>query len=176
MLNLRQLFAVALTVLVIIGNKVLGSGRHVWDVPVEKFVGNRLNLWISEWCYLISTCSIKISVLLFYRRLSVSFSKSFVIAVWVGITFNVLYLAAFLLTIGLECRPAKAYWMQFNPSWRASHKFTCGNEGYSLPASAILSVIGDFYSTALPLMLIVNLDLPRRQKMALVPLFAIGFM
>lgn len=134
---------------------------------------NMLTIWGGQ---LIATCSIKISVLLFYRRISASFKKTFVVAVWAGIVYNLGYLVAFLLDVGLICRPFKAYWMQFSPTWLETHKYKCGNEGYSLPFSAGLSVVGDFYTTALPLLLIVNLDLPRRQKAALYPLFGLGFM
>ena len=40
--------------------------------------------------------------------------------------------------------------------------------------SAALSVVGDFYATALPLLLVSGLDLPRRQKTALYVLFGLG--
>lgn len=49
LLNKLQFSSIALTVLVIIGNKEFGSGTHIWDVRPEKFVGNRLNVWESEW-------------------------------------------------------------------------------------------------------------------------------
>lgn len=39
-------FAIALSVLVIIGNKVWLSGYHIWDVPVDRYVGHRLNVWV----------------------------------------------------------------------------------------------------------------------------------
>ena len=39
-------FAIALSVLVIIGNKVWLSGYHIWDVPIDRYVGHRLNVWV----------------------------------------------------------------------------------------------------------------------------------
>jgi hypothetical protein len=40
------LFGIALSVLVIIGNKVWFSGHHIWDVPLENHYGHRLNIWV----------------------------------------------------------------------------------------------------------------------------------
>ena len=127
-------------------------------------------------CYVIATCLVKISILLFYRRLSSNFSPAFFIATWLGIAYNVTYLVSFLLTIALACRPAEAYWLQLDFAWVATHKFTCIDEHVSLPASAATSVFGDLYATLLPCILILKLDLPRRQKMALYSLFVLGFL
>ncbi|EXJ61912.1 hypothetical protein A1O7_02343 [Cladophialophora yegresii CBS 114405] len=169
-------FLTALNVLVIIGNKDYYSGRHVWDIPPSSFVGGRINIWASLWCYVIGITLIKISVLLFYRRLSVKFSKAFLIATWIGIVYNILYFVSFGLTLLLMCHPLHAYWDSFNPVWAATHRFHCVSENAALPASSAFSVAGDFYSTLLPLILVYYLELPRRQKFALYALFALGFM
>ncbi len=169
-------FLTAFNVLVIIGNRDFYGGRHVWDIPLSSFVGSRINIWASLWCYVIGITLIKISVLLFYRRLSVKFSRAFLIATWIGIIYNILYIFAFGLTLLLLCRPLHSYWDAFNPIWAATHHFHCGSEGASLPASSALSVAGDLYSTLLPLILVYYLELPRKQKIALYALFALGFM
>jgi hypothetical protein len=121
---------------------------------------------------------VKVSVLLFYRRLSVTFSRGFVIAVWVGIGYNIAYLIGFLIALLLVCHPVDAYWNAYNPAWLKTHigQFKCQTEQVSLPTSASLSVLGDFYSAALPMLLIFTLDLPRRQKWSLYGLFALAFL
>lgn len=168
-------FVTALAMLVMIGNKDYYSGRHVWDIPPDSFVDSRINVWASLWCYVIGITLIKISILLFYRRLSVKFSQVFLIATWIGIVYNILYFFSFGLTLLLLCHPLHAYWDAFNPVWAATHKFHCAAENVALPVSSALSVVGDFYSTLLPLILVYHLQLPRRQKLALYALFALGF-
>ena len=133
--------------------------------------------WISEWCYILAISSIKISILLFYKRLSHPFPSAFRIATWIGIFYNIGYAVAFCLTLALLCRPTDAYWNQFSPQWLAAgYQFHCAREEKSLLASAALSVVGDFYSTALPLLLVWHLNLAFRKKLALYALFALGFM
>ena len=168
-------FGIAMTVMIIVSNKLYFSGRHIWDVPPSTFSPHRMNVWISEWLFVLSGTSIKVSVLLFYRRLSVKFNKGFRIATWVGIVYNVLYLFAFSLTLLLICQPVEAYWNAFSPVWAATHKSHCAKEGASLPAAVGLSVVGDFYSTLLPLLLIFSLPLPMEQKLALYSCLPSGF-
>ena len=169
-------FGIALSVLVMIGNVVWFDGRHVWDIPIGKAPGHRKNIWASEWCYTASLSLVKISVLLFYRRLSVTFSRAFLIAVWAGIVYNILYIIGFGLGLILLCNPIEAYWMQLSPAWEKTHHYSCGAEGDYLPAAGAFSVLGDFYSALLPMLLIMHLDLPRRQKISLYCLFALAFL
>src|SRR5271170_2149068 len=126
--------------------------------------------------YLTATCSVKISVLLFYRRLASSFNRFFFIAIWIGIAYNIGYYISFIIALSFACRPTQAYWLAFNLQWAATHKFTCVDEHISLPMSAGLSTFGDFYSTLIPCALILSLTLPRRQKLALYSLFLLGFL
>lgn len=169
-------FGIALSVMVVIQEKTWLTGHHIWDIPVDRFAGQRESVYICEWFYLTATCSVKISILLFYRRLSVTFSKTFLIATWVGIIYNVLYWVTFVICLLVLFRPLDSYWLSFDPTWAATHEYSRGDEAWSLPTSGALSVIGDFYSTVLPLMLIRFLDLPQRQKAALYTLFGIGFL
>ena len=169
-------FGIALSVMIITQQKNWYIGRHIWDVPVSKFAGQRLNLFICEYLYLVATCSVKISILLFYRRLSVTFSKTFLVATWAGILYNVLYFLGFAIGLLLLFNPTDSYWLSFDPIWATTHHYSRGDEAASLPTSGALSVFGDFYSTVLPLLLIRFLDLPARQKAALYALFCLGFL
>ena len=98
------------------------------------------------------------------------------IATWIGIGYNLCYLIGFTLALLFGCQPIKAYWYRVDIAWAASHDWHCGSENIGLPTSGALSVVGDFYSALLPMLLIMSLDLPRRQKFSLYALFAIAFL
>jgi hypothetical protein len=119
---------------------------------------------------------VRISVLFFYRRLSSSFNRGFFIATWIGIAYNIGYYVSFIIALSLACRPTQAYWLAFNLQWTTTHKFTCVDEHIALPTSAGLSALGDFYSTLIPCIFILGLNLPRRQKLALYALCVLGFL
>lgn len=171
-------FAIALSVLITIEVKDYKIDRHIWDIPLSLATGNRLFVWCGEICYVAATGCVKISILLFYRRLSISFSRAFKIATWIGIGYNVLYMLVFFLNLLLQCHPLQSYWLQFDKAWlEAGNTWSCpSSEHFTLPISGGLSLIGDAYSTLLPLCLVYTLDLPQRQKVALYSLFALGFL
>ena len=167
---------IASSVLVIIGNTTYYSGHHIWDIPLDTAVGHRLNVWLCQMFFTIALSCVKVSVLLFYRRLSVSFSRTFMIATWVGIAYNVAYLFGFILTLLLLCRPLAAYWLSFDLAWPRTHNYSCGSEQIAQPLSALFSVIGDFYSAMLPMILVSRLSMPKKQKRALQLLFSLAFL
>lgn len=57
----------------------------------------------------------------------------------------------------------------------AAGNFEQGSEQIAEPLSAYFSVVGDFYSAVLPLIMVSSLTLPVRQKAALYALFSLGF-
>jgi hypothetical protein len=186
-------FSIALSTMIIIGNKVYYSGRHIWDIPASKFVGHRHNVWVSllsqtmgshsltvlqvaQLLYASALSTVKVSILLSYRRLTGTVSRRFVIAIWIGIMYNIVLWIGFCGALIFLCSPINTYWKQVDLLWRASHHPHCGNESLMVTLTGILSIIGDFYSALLPILLIMSLNLSRRQKRSLNALFAIAFL
>ena len=133
--------------------------------------------YAAEWCFVWGTGCTKISILLFYRRLaSGTYTTKFLYATYFGIVYNVLYMLGFSLGLIFLCSPTRAYWMAFSEEWLLTqHKYKCGHENISLPLSGSFSVLGDAYSTLLPILLIRHLQMSHKQKVALYSLFASGF-
>lgn len=180
--------------MVLTGCKNAGIGRHNWDIPLDRIVllakvptschySGRLfttwqNQYFSTWLAFLSLTMIKISVLVFYRRLSVSFTRGFVWATtfgiaWVGVALPV----SLAVSFALMCQPVEAYWQSYSLTWLVEgRRFTCLRDDILLPTSGILNTIGDLYITFIPLLLIRQLQLPRKQKIGLYSLFAGGFL
>ena len=171
-------FSIALAAVTAVDVKTYKVNRHIWDIPPTLFSGSRLYVWIGQLCFVACAGLVKISILLFYRRLSNSFSRGFRIATYIGVAYNILFMLTFFILLMVECDPISSYWLAFDPVWlKAGHTFHCRvSEHVGLPAASALSVIGDAYSTLIPLCLVYTLDMPRRQKRALYCLFALGFL
>lgn len=132
-----------------------------------------------EFFYTPGTGLTKISILCFYRRMSAgSISKPFYYAVWGSIIFVILYMIIFTINIFVTCIPMHAFWHATNPKWALEHagEFHCFNEGANVLAASAVSVIQDFIACGLPLILFWDLQLPRRQKIALASIFGLGFL
>ena len=122
----------------------------------------------------MSTCTIKVSILLFYRRLDAgTHSWLFSCAILAAIGATVAYALAFILILIVQCRPLDSYWLRFTPNYTGNYDCTV-NETISLPISAYLSVVTDFLALLLPFWLVWNMTLPRRQKWSLYAIFGLG--
>ncbi|RMZ67605.1 integral membrane [Pyrenophora seminiperda CCB06] len=155
--------------------------RHIWDINYLKdadlVVLARKELLVIECLFCIASGLIKISILLFYRRLSArAVSKAFVYTTWICIGFIIAYSIALTLAPILGCQPISAFWDQVNVlKILGGYKFKCFNEGADVLAASILSAAQDFITAILPTFLYWNLRIPFRQKLALFGIFAIGY-
>ena len=128
---------------------------------------------------MVSTSTTKISILLFYRRLtSDTISMGFLRCVHAAIAFVVLYFVVFIIILMVNCRPFHAYWQQVDPHWSIINegKYRCIDEEKDLVAAAVVSVIQDFIACGMPSVLFWKLTMPKRQKIALAAIFGVGFL
>lgn len=105
-----------------------------------------------------------------------SITKTFIYCTWGSIAFVVAYGVTFVLLLFLTCRPLSAFWHLVDPLWALGHKFTCTDEAAEVLVAATISIIQDVIAFALPVMLVWNLQLPQRQKVAVVGIFAVGLL
>ncbi|KAL1627753.1 hypothetical protein SLS54_002019 [Diplodia seriata] len=124
----------------------------------------------------LSSCGlIKISILLFYRRLG-DVKPWFRAIINVNIAFIALYTLSFSLAIPFECTPASAYWNKANPLWTATHQWHCINEGAKQVTAGALSALQDFIACTLPMALFWDLRISKRSKFALCFVFGLGIL
>ncbi|KAG9189347.1 hypothetical protein G6011_06215 [Alternaria panax] len=153
--------------------------RHVWDVHPNMYVPERKITFALYLLYVISGGMIKISILLFYRRLHArSITRIFRIATWTSIIAIVLFSIAFLLVTFTACSPFSAFWDQFDVAKQlAGYSYHCWVDEYAdLLAASIINAVQDAIAAFLPTLLYWNLQIPRRQKIALGAIFALGYL
>lgn len=132
----------------------------------------------NEITYIVATSLIKISILVFYRRMAFqSLSKPFLLALRLAIASVLAYMVAFFCVLWTVCRPYDAFWKQVNIDWlRAGNKYQCIDEGGYLLAGTAITVAQDFITATLPLTLFWKLQISKRQKIALAGIFALGYL
>ena len=130
--------------------------------------------WSSEITFQISSCLIKISILLFYRRLvQRTHSRLMQIAIYVAISFTIFYMVATVILLFVVCLPTSSYWESLDVSYTKPYK--CINTTIIDPLIVALSVFSDFYSLIIPQVVIRRLKMARREKWMLYGIFASGF-
>ncbi|KAF5619825.1 integral membrane protein PTH11 [Fusarium tjaetaba] len=146
---------------------ILGvTGVHAWELPLEKFnEGNHLT-FISPILYAVCTACSKMALALFYRGLSPQ-------RWWKWSVYSVFFLVAgynlaILLVVLFRCTP-------FKKSWDLTIlEGSCVDRGAVYVCTAALGILSDLILLIMPLPMILQLQMPRRQKVGLVVLFVIG--
>lgn len=124
--------------------------------------------------YMVSTTLIKVSILCFYRRMTGTLTNTFVYWVWGSIVFCILYGVLFTLLIIFICSPVEGFFYIFDVAWRQNNKLSCHDEGAIVVACAAISTVQDLVICMLPVILIWNLQIGKRQKIALCAIFGMG--
>jgi hypothetical protein len=127
--------------------------------------------------FCVASGLIKISILLFYRRLSSRVvSNRFRWATWITIGFIASSSIALTIVPIFGCDPISAFWDQVNPTLLLTgYKYRCFNEGADVFSASVISTVQDLITAVLPTFLYWNLRVPVRQKIALFGIFAIGY-
>lgn len=169
------LLSIGLTVAAIDASNEGMADRHVWDLHETQYSKMALITWIAEFFFLLGTLCVKISVMLFYRRLvRRSISRSWRIAVWAAIVFTVAWTFGLILALIINCEPTKAYWMAYDISWTLTHTYHCTDTKWINSLTGALTIISDVYAVVLPCLLLRKLKMERRQKLQLDFLFGLG--
>ncbi|OCL02864.1 hypothetical protein AOQ84DRAFT_368850 [Glonium stellatum] len=108
---------------------------HVWDNPITNFVPQRKLLMVNEFLYVLASGLIKISILVFYRRMAFrTITQAFVILNTTCLVLVILFTFIFFF-----CRPLSAFCDQLNYAkipWRQKTAL-----GTTFAAGYIVSII-----------------------------------
>ncbi|KAK4171373.1 hypothetical protein QBC36DRAFT_295424 [Triangularia setosa] len=146
-----------------------GAGKHSWEADWMQMSALERAAWYGILFYNLSLTFSRISILLLYRRIfTYSWAKR---AIQIVLVLVVLIGIWLVVSVCTACIPLEAFW-----NWGLF--FT--QEVYCQPgniwwANAALHIVSDLVIMALPMPVLSALKLPRRQKYALVGVFALGF-
>ncbi|KAL3449871.1 hypothetical protein BJX65DRAFT_305885 [Aspergillus insuetus] len=141
-----------------------GLGAHYQDVDKTGMVTYSLNVWLSSMFYLTCLGFVKTSVCWFYTRLGDKYLTRLSFIMFGVITCQAL---ANVLTAAFQCRPIPR-------AWDTSIEGTCVNINVFYLANAALNILTDLLTYTLPIRVILKLQMPRKQKIALVFILCLG--
>ncbi|CAI6336433.1 unnamed protein product [Periconia digitata] len=175
LISAAMLPLIGLTIAAVLGIRIYGFQWHAWDQTATTYITTREITLSIELLYMGATALTKISILCFYRRMSSgSISRVFIYGVWGLILSVVAYFIVFAFVIIFTCTPVEGFWRYYDLVWRTQNEMHCHDEGVIIVTIVVISTLQDFIICALPAVLVWNLQIPKRQKMALVALFGAG--
>ncbi|KAK9474430.1 uncharacterized protein V1510DRAFT_412204 [Dipodascopsis tothii] len=140
-------------------------GGAIHNAPVSTLSPRLKYGYIMSIVYLSTLWIIKISILLFYRRLSPA--RSFHIMCYIMVGFVSAYSLAATLSYTLICHPVQYQWL-------GSATGTCGSYEATYYSAAAFNIISDFIMLILPMPIVLRVRLPTRKKIGLAVIFLIG--
>jgi hypothetical protein len=133
----------------------------------------------ADLCYhlhLATVAFIKFSILLFYFRV---FTKSWNHKLRLTLVGTMVFVAVYTLIAIIRmiwlCNPPQDLWEAFKVDSNISYSEHCKDGGTWRIVAAALNIATDFFLTLLPMPLIGRLKIDKRQKIALLGVFALGF-
>ncbi|KAK6864777.1 hypothetical protein PG990_005785 [Apiospora arundinis] len=163
--------ALAFTVIGIVGERKLGWGRHVWDIPPGDTSTSLKTSLATLILFDIATSLTKLSMLaMLYKLTSASGDKNMNIVI-LGLSALIsLNAFIFIFVTVFQCRQVSDYW---TPS---ASRQNCIDEAAHLEAAGIINTISDFILVFLPIRTVMSLKLPWKQRLIVLLLFSAGFL
>ncbi|MCJ1379674.1 hypothetical protein MMC17_002776 [Xylographa soralifera] len=142
-----------------------GNGKHMSTLSIDELDGLFKCFYASYQLYGLAVTFIKVSVLLFYRRVFPLAHLRMRINIIGG--FVIAWLLANNLLAALQC-------MQVQKAWRLELPGQCINSLAFVLAIQVPNVVLDMIVLALPMHVVYKLHLPRSKKIGLAGIFLLG--
>ncbi|GAP90656.1 putative integral membrane protein [Rosellinia necatrix] len=143
-----------------------GLGKHVADLPPDiDFITSNILFYAHQPIYYISVSLTKVSIIVFYFRLFPQ--QSYRAFLWAIMVVVLLTGIATSVAGVFQCDPIAR-------SWNADIPGTCFNQPALFFANGGLNIAEDLILYFLPIGILWNMNLPLRQRVALIGIFVIG--
>ncbi|KAJ9297322.1 hypothetical protein DTO271G3_4615 [Paecilomyces variotii] len=147
------------------GEVEYGMGIHIADIPPDILVKQMKCFWASVPIYQTSLISTKASILFQYRRVFPTQKIRIVCNIMIAVL--ALYGTWTVLTAWLNCVPVAKFWDDSIPGH-------CLNKEGLWFSNSGMHILTDIIIMVLPMPVLKSLQLPQRQKLALMGVFALG--
>ncbi|KAK7186798.1 hypothetical protein DPSP01_001148 [Paraphaeosphaeria sporulosa] len=165
-ITLAMLCSIGLTVCIGV-QAANGMGQHIKTLGDNEMRQSLKAFWASLIVYYLSLGLTKTSILLQYRRVFATTSRTFHLAFWAVMAVVVCYTIWTEMVSIFACVPVRAFWTKETGA-------KCINQFATWFTNAAINILTDFALIILPIPVIRNLNLARRQKQALIGIFAVG--
>ncbi|KAH8434361.1 uncharacterized protein LDX57_012009 [Aspergillus melleus] len=142
-----------------------GLGKHLSSLSMEEKIMFQKCFFANEISYTLLVPSIKISILLLYRRIFPI--RKFQIASWIVGGLVCSWCLAVFITVMLQCRPISLNWDKSQPG-------TCIDAKQFFFGNAISNLLIDVVILMMPIPMVLQLQLRTSQKLTILGIFLLG--
>ncbi|KAF2185967.1 hypothetical protein K469DRAFT_152238 [Zopfia rhizophila CBS 207.26] len=143
-----------------------GTGVHFWDIRITQLSHIKKLAIIQSAMYWLAVLCAKLSIFLFYLRLSPDKHFKMIVHGLLGICIAYCLIGAFAFLF--FCQPIAKYW---DPSITYG---SCTKNTKVWLSTAIINAVTDAFMVLLPIWMLWHIRIPRRQKIGLIAIFMTG--
>ncbi|KAK0109151.1 hypothetical protein ONS96_002976 [Cadophora gregata f. sp. sojae] len=143
-----------------------GGGKHLWAIDATQFTVIWKILFAYVMIYALAVSFTKLSIVLFYRRI---FGMN--LGLWLCTFLVVAYCVTVIVTILVSCQPLEYFWTQYTTPGATGH---CINVSLFFFANGIWAMLVDVCILVVPVPVILKLQMPKSQKMAVMLILLLG--
>ncbi|KAL1870722.1 hypothetical protein Daus18300_005042 [Diaporthe australafricana] len=146
-----------------------GLGKQIGDITYGEFIMFFKETFAAAWIYPAMTAAIRVSVILFYRRIFARGNKFYSLFISSMLVLQAAYVVVFEITPGFSCRPI---WDGWDPILR----LTSCNSFYIYQTEALYSVslVFDVVLLVFPIYAVWKLQMPLKKRLGVAVILALG--
>lgn len=146
-----------------------GLGKPIGDITYGEFITFFKGIFVAAWMYPIMTAAIRVSVILFYRRIFARGNTFYSLFISTMLVLQAAYVIVFEITPGFSCKPIRDGW---NPILRLT---SCSNFYiYQTEALYSISLAFDVILLIFPIYAVWKLQMPLKKRLGVAIIFALG--
>jgi hypothetical protein len=151
--------------------RIGGVGKHAYDATYRELQNGQILEFANYMWYSVSVLLIKLSILLFYRRLTPPTAVRMRRLITATIIFFLVFIFVSCSLIIFSCKPLSASWNLDVKILPASH---CMSLHKLILALSLVYTVGDIWMLLLPMPMVWKLQLPKRTKIGIIFIFSLG--
>ncbi|KIW06450.1 uncharacterized protein PV09_02894 [Verruconis gallopava] len=148
-----------------------GTGRHMSDLTPHNIEMAMMNWWLCYPSYALTMILSKFSIGIFLNRITPNRMHHWIM--YVAMFLTALTGVAFFFIAILQCNPVNYWWKQIYPDVKG-HCITIHAIMNITYAYSAVSILTDFTFAFLPIHIVMGLQMDRKSKLMLVPIFALA--
>ncbi|KAM0201597.1 hypothetical protein ACHAPI_001642 [Fusarium lateritium] len=169
---LLSLFCSGATVAMTILAGAHGSGAHVWSINLPTLVNVFKIVYAEPFVYALAVTSVKISILLLYRRLfplGIHNNRVYTLMFWTAAFLTSVYPFILWITMAFACRPVSHFWNQY-----LGAPGKCIDVKLFFLVLGIMNMVNDIIILTVPIPRIWTLKMNNKTKVSVICIMLLG--
>ncbi|KAI3337395.1 hypothetical protein HD806DRAFT_476563 [Xylariaceae sp. AK1471] len=149
-----------------------GAGKHTNAVSMENIPKVLEMRWAGELTYVVTSMSLKLTVGIFLLR--ICWRKWHKVTIWTVLVGCLVFNLFYVFVAAFQCRPVEYYWEQYTNTTITGSCLSKQLITDSTYAAVGVNAFADWVLGLIPIALVWNLDLRKRQKVSVAGILALG--